>query len=167
MRRYLVVPEASQLIANARSSIHSFTYRAPLSGSIEATVTAGEFDLGTTITGSLEVDLDRLKGDDPHTDGEMHRRVDTHRYPKAKAAITQVTANGDDQFHLAGSLTLHGRTQPLEGDATVRLEGERIHAVGSIEVDVRDFEIKPPSLLILRVAPVVVIEIDLVADPER
>jgi polyisoprenoid-binding protein YceI len=162
--RFVVVPDASQLVANAHSSIHSFTYRAPLSGAIDAGTVDSGFDLGTPITGSLEVDLDLLKGDDPHTDSEMHRRVETHRYPKAKATITDVSANGGDGYRVGGSLTLHGRTQPLEGDATVSLDGDRIHAVGTIEVDVRDFEIKPPSLLILRVHPVVTIDIDLVAE---
>lgn len=163
MSRFVVVAGESQLTALARSTVHHFTYRAPLTGEIEAAVRDGGFDLGTPITGSLEVDLDSLRGDDPHTDGEMQRRLDTQRFPRARAKVHQVTSNGDDTYRLTGELTLRGTTKPLEGDATVTLTGDTLRAVGSLTVDLRSFNIKPPSLLILRVHPEIEVSIDLIA----
>jgi polyisoprenoid-binding protein YceI len=161
--RFVVTPEESQLSAIARSSLHAFSYRAPLTGEIEATVRDGQFDLASAISGKLEVDLDSLRGDDPHTDGEMQRRLDTQRFPRARAAVQHVTTNGGDAYRLSGELTLRGQTRPLEGDATVTLAGDQLHATGSLTIDLREFGIKPPSLLILRVHPEIDITIDLVA----
>lgn len=157
--------EESQLVVLAHSTLHGLTYRAPLDGEINAVAADGEFDLSHPVSGRLEIDLGHLKGDDPHTDGEMHRRLETRRYPRVTAAIDSVTAKGNEVFHLCGSLTLHGRTQPVEGDANVILVGDELRATGSVELDVRAFGIKPPSLVIVRVNPIVTVEIDLVATP--
>jgi hypothetical protein len=160
---FVVTPASSELRAFARSSVHEFTYRAPLTGSIEAAVVGSGFDVSGPITGALELDLESLHGTDPRADREMQRRLDTQRFPRARAAIQQVSASGDDAYRLAGELTLRGQTRPLEGDATVTLIGDQLHATGKITIDLRDFGIKPPSLLILRVHPEVQITIDLTA----
>jgi polyisoprenoid-binding protein YceI len=161
--RLVVVPAESQLTAEAHSSLHGFTYRAPLSGEILATVADGRFDLSEGVTARLEIDLELLKGDGPGLDGEMARRLDIRRYPVATAVIDSVVAVAGDVFSLAGTLTLHGRTRPLAGEATVTFDGGRMHATGSVVIDVRDFGIKPPSLLVVRVDPHATIRIDLVA----
>lgn len=153
----------SLLRANARSSVHTFTYTAPLTGEINAVVTDAGFDVSTPIDGVLEVDLDLLTGDDPRTDSEMHRRLDTQRFPRARACVRRVERRDGDRYWLSGELTLHGKTRPLEGDATVTLDGDRLHAVGALTLDLRSFGIKPPSLLLLRVHPDVHISIDLYA----
>jgi polyisoprenoid-binding protein YceI len=161
--RFVVVPDGSRLSALARSSLHPFSYRAPLLGEIEASVRDGAFDVTAPITGALQVDLDDLRGDDPRTDSELHRRLDTQRFPRARAAVQEVTPSGGDAYRLIGELTLRGQTRPLAGDATLTLDGDELHAVGSLTIDLRDFGIKPPSLLILRVHPEIEIAIDLVA----
>jgi polyisoprenoid-binding protein YceI len=158
-----VIADGSLLTVSARSSIHQFSYRAPLTGEVEAEVRDGEFDLTTPIAGAIAVDLESLRGDDPRTDGEMHRRLDTQRFPRAKASVQHVAAHGPDTYRLTGELSLHGHTKPMEGDATVTIDGNQLHATGKLTIDLREFGIKPPSLLILRVHPTVEITIDLVA----
>jgi polyisoprenoid-binding protein YceI len=159
-----VASEGSELMANARSNVHPMTYRAPIRGSLEASVRDGRFDVDAPVTASLEVDLDDLHGDDPKTDREMRRRIDVQRYPRARAVVEHVSSDGGDLYRLSGELTIRGKTQPLEGNATVTLDGDRLHATGAVTIDIRDYGIKPPSLLLLRVHPEVEITIDLTAD---
>jgi hypothetical protein len=163
--RFVVDSDASRLTAHARSTVHALTYRAPLTGEIEATPAgAGGFDLAQPISGVLEVDLAQVRGDDRLTEAEMRRRLEVKRHPHVKAVIDRVTAAGTrDGFHLGGQLSLHGRTVRLEGDAVVTLDGDRMHATGSVTLDVREFGIRPPSLVLVRVNPAVVVEIDLFA----
>jgi hypothetical protein len=51
----------------------------------------------------------------------------------------------------------------MSGQATVSLNDGRLRASGTLTIDVRDFGIKPPSLVLLRVHPEVEVTIDLVA----
>jgi polyisoprenoid-binding protein YceI len=162
--RFVVTANASQLRALARSTVHPFNYQAPVTGSVDANVRDGRFDVAAPITASFEVDLDDLQGDDPRADREMRRRLDVQRYPRAKASVHEVTWGDGDSYRLRGELSLHGKTRPLEGSATVTLVGDQLRAIGSLTIDIRDFGIKPPSLLVLRVHPEVEIAIDLIAD---
>lgn len=165
MSRFVVAAGASQLSAFARSTVHPFGYSAPVTGEVDATVRDGRFDLTEPITASLEVDLHALSGNDPPLDGEMRRRLDVQRYPRAKAAVLTVTAGTEGSvYRLRGELSLHGKTRPLEGDATVTLDGDQLRATGSLLIDIREFGIKPPSLLIVRVHPEIEVTIDLVAN---
>lgn len=163
MSRFVVTASASELQARARSSVHPLSYRAPVTGAIDATVRDGRFDTTAPITAALEVDLDTLHGDDSLVDGEMRRRLDVQRYPRAKATVHDVTEGSGGVYRLRGELSLHGKTRPLEGDATVTLADDQLRATGSLTIDIREFGIKPPSLLIMRVHPEIEITIDLVA----
>jgi polyisoprenoid-binding protein YceI len=164
--RFVIDPDDSRLRALARSSIHPFGYTATISGMVEVEVRDGEFDVSASVNGVLEVRLDSLRGDDPHTDGEMHRRLDTQRFPTARASVRDVHPLGDDGYRLAGEVTLRGTTCPLEGDAVVRLEDGRLRASGSTTLDLRAFGVKVPSMLLLRVHPEVEVTINLLADLE-
>jgi polyisoprenoid-binding protein YceI len=164
--RFVVAAGASQMSAFARTTAHPFGYRAPITGAVEASLRDGDFDLDVPITAALEVDLDALEGDNPRVDGEMRRRLDIQRFPRVKATVLHVSAGAGDVYRLRGELTLHGKTRPMQGDAVVTLDGNQLHAKGALTIDIREFGIKPPNLLIVRVHPQIEVTIDLVADLE-
>lgn len=166
MSRFVIDPDGSLLRALARSSVHPFGYTATVRGAIDVDTSGDRFDLSSGVRGALEVELEALRGDDPHTDAEMHRRLDTHRFPVARAAVREVGANGGDSYRLIGDVTLRGVTRPLQGDAIVRLEDGRLHATGTATLDLREFGVKVPTMILLRVHPHVEVSIDLVADLE-
>ena len=68
----------------------------------------------------------------------------------------------------AGALDFHGVTRPLEGVLRLTLlpDGE-IGLKGSAELDVTDFDVQPPSLLVVKVHPQIRVELDAVAFPAR
>jgi polyisoprenoid-binding protein YceI len=139
------------------------TFRAPVTGAVDVAIEDGRFVLEAGVSALLEVAVDELCGSERLLDGEMRRTLDAQRYPRARAAITAARDLGADRYELTGELTLRGRTRALTGVATVRLAGEQLHASGSITIDIRDFGIKPPSLLVVRVQPDVQLDIELSA----
>jgi polyisoprenoid-binding protein YceI len=161
---FTIRAEQSQLFVRATSSLHPITYSVPLNGSVEAGVTANGFDLTAPTHGRLWIDLAELKGDDPSWDNEMRDRLAAERYPRVVAELLDVTSRGNDIYRLAGTLTLHDTTRPLNGDAQVVLEGDRIRATGRVIIDIRDFGIEPPRLLLMRVRPEVEVAVTIVAE---
>ena len=56
-----------------------------------------------------------------------------------------------------------GRARRYEGKLSLALAGENLTIDGELTVDIRDFGLRPPKLLILRVDPIVKVRLHLVA----
>jgi hypothetical protein len=64
-------------------------------------------------------------------------------------------------------VTAHGRTQSFEEDFQLRLDGPRLVMEGEHTFDMRDFNVKPPRFLTLKVEPEVTVRARIVADREE
>jgi polyisoprenoid-binding protein YceI len=118
--------------------------------------------------GRIEVPVRSLRSGNPVEDAELQRRIDARRFPSIVGEMRKVTALGDDgRFRVEGDLSFHGVTRAIDGKLLVRREGDRLQVEGEQVFDVRDFGIKPPRILMLRVEPEVRVEIRLVAEAER
>ena len=60
-------------------------------------------------------------------------------------------------------MTLAGRVRSYDGELVFGLDPGGLVVDGDLVVDIRDFGLTPPSLLILRVDPVVKVHLHLVA----
>jgi polyisoprenoid-binding protein YceI len=163
MSGFVVDPARSLLTVNARSNVHPIRYGAPLAGRIDAETIADGFDLDAPIIARLEVALGELHAGDPLHDAELRRRLDLRRFPTAAAAVADVVHLDADEYRLGGTLSLLGVTRTLSGTATVTLDAGELRAAGSVDLDIREFGIKPPRLLLLRVEPIVEVAIRLYA----
>jgi hypothetical protein len=74
--------------------------------------------------------------------------------------------NGDGGCRAAFRVTAHGRTQSFEEGFRMRLEGGRLVIEGEHSFDMRDFDVKPPRFLTLKVEPEVTVRARIVADQE-
>jgi polyisoprenoid-binding protein YceI len=150
---------------HARSSVHAIHGQAAeLSGTVEADVVDGR--LGEAFAGRLEVPVKRLRSGNPLNDAELQRRVDARRYPTIVGEVRGAAQLGDDgRFRVEGDLTFHGVTRTVEGELQVTVDGDRLTIEGEHVFDIRDFGIKPPRILMLRVEPEVTVRIHLVAEP--
>ncbi|MGH2534861.1 MAG: YceI family protein [Thermomicrobiales bacterium] len=167
MATYRIVPERSSLTIVARSSIHPIEGETDgLTGSIEAEFADGRLDLTTAPTLHLEVPVDRLKSGNPLYDGEMQRRIDARRYPTIVADAREVRALDEDgRYHVRGDLTFHGVTEAIEGELQVSSPDERTLVVkGERGIDVRQFNVNPPKVLMLRVDPEITARLHVVAE---
>jgi polyisoprenoid-binding protein YceI len=154
VRRLRIDPDRSTVVVEARSNVGPIAW--------EATNPVGEFSLAdgdaaapVQADGWLELRLDSLDSGNRVYNSELLRRVDAHLYPTARAELTSVAALGADAtIQASGQVTFHGITRPVAG--TVQLETRADGAVvvmAEQDLDIRDFGLPPPSMLMLKVYP--------------
>lgn len=179
--RHELDPDRSTVTVHASSSLHPITTDAPVTGWIDVAVDAdGRLDAGAPVDGAVEVALGTMRSGNPLIDREAERRLHIRRHPTVTGRLTSLSpgrtdaddaggADDDDAgWAGAGALDFHGVTRPLEGVLRLTLlpDGE-IGLKGSAELDVTDFDVQPPSLLVVKVHPQIRVELDAVAFPAR
>ena len=94
----------------------------------------------------------------------MRRLVDAGRFPKASGDLRSVDSIAPPgRYRASGEITLVGRTRTYAGEFTMTNDGGIVTVESEFSLDIRDFGLKPPSLLILKVDPVLRVILRLVA----
>jgi polyisoprenoid-binding protein YceI len=164
MARYELQPDVSLIHVFARSTLRPFTGAAPISGHLDVSLRDGRLDLDQPCSGELRLRVADLRGDVPHLDRELRNRMDSDRYPTVTAVLTAVRAGTAGGYRMSGELTLHGRTKLVEGDATLVVDpGGPLTLRGILHLDMRDFGLVPPRLLVLRVHPEIEVRLGVTA----
>jgi polyisoprenoid-binding protein YceI len=160
--RYRVIPERSHLWAEARSSLHPVKVETTgLGGDVEAEVEDGRVRLGAPFR--VDIDAERLRSGNMIMDVELQRRLETKKFPRVVGAVSAAAATGTG-WRLSGELTLHGVARATDADVTVRVVDDRtIEIEGEKTIDMRDYGLNPPKLLMFRVHPDVKVRARLVA----
>jgi len=139
-----------------------------VNGTVDVDITDGE--VRGLRSGRVEVPVASLRSGNPLEDAELQRRVDARRFPTIVGEVRSAAAIDDEgRFGVEGDLTFHGVNQPVTGRLRIKQDGDRLRIEGEQVFDVRDFGIKPPRILMLRVEAEVRVEINLlaVAEPAR
>src|SRR5262249_34214897 len=172
LARYEIVPERSHLWAEARSSFHPIRVQTSgFRGYLEASAVEDRISLG--LPTRVEIESQRLKSGNGLLDGELQRRLEVRKYPQVTGEVKSATALGaGDRVQLRGELTLHGVARMIEADVSVRaVDPQTIEVEGEKVIDMRDYDLTPPKILMLRVYPEVRVRARLVAQlptgPER
>jgi len=166
MAEYRILGGESEVLVSATSSVHPINGRASaVSGSIDIDVVDGR--VRDVFKGRIEVPIDGLKSGNGLYDAELQRRVDSRRHPVIVGEVRPASVVSDDGlFDVEGDVTFHGVTQPVTGTLTLQAASDgRVVLEGEHVFDVRDFDVKPPRILMLRVHPNVTVRIRLVAEP--
>jgi polyisoprenoid-binding protein YceI len=169
MAQYRIVPERSRIWAEVRSSVHPIRIEIDgLEGSIEAEIAGTELDLKLPLKARLELDSEQVKTGNGLYDRELERRLETRKYPTIRGELREVKPlDSSGRYHLRGDLSLHGVAHTVEGDVKVELiDGRTLEVDGDNEIDMRDFGLDPPRLLMLKVYPEVKIRGRVVAQRE-
>ncbi|HZJ53475.1 MAG TPA: YceI family protein [Myxococcaceae bacterium] len=167
MARFRISPQRSELWAEARSSLHPVrVHTSGLEGVVEAELVDGQPALRTPTY--VEVDTQRLRSGNPLVDGELHRRLDSRKFPRIRGELTRSTpGNGAGRSRLTGELTLHGVTRTLDVEVTVRqLDARTLEIEGARAIDMRDFGLPPPSFLMFKMQPQVQVRARLLVESE-
>lgn len=155
MARYEFLPEESSAFLDASSSIHPI--RTTTNG------LTGFLDLDEA-TGELHVPLGELRSGNPLIDRETRRRLDTNRYPEITAVASSLEQEAGTTYRAAGKVTAMGETVDAEGELTLTPEGDdTLRIKGEQTFDVRQWGVQPPSLLVIKVHPDVIVRLDVVA----
>jgi polyisoprenoid-binding protein YceI len=164
---FRINPDRSRVWIEARSSLHPIHGEATgLEGSIEADVTDGRVDFGDTPKIRVELPVDQLKSGKALEDAELQRRIDAKRYPTIRGEVREIKETAGDQYRVQGDLTFHGVTRPVEGEVSVKVDGDSLVIEGEQTFDIRDFGVDPPKILMLKVHPDVKVRVRVVAEPE-
>jgi polyisoprenoid-binding protein YceI len=168
--RYNFDSTRSCVWVDAHSNLHPIhTETRGLEGWVEvALLPDGTLDLEVLVQGRLEVKVDRLSSGNQLYDREMRRRIDARRYPLIVGAISRVRPTGTKgHYWVAGDLSFHGETRTFEHDMTIEVQDETsIELKGEKVFDIREFSMKPPSMLMLKVYPEVAVRVELYGNRE-
>lgn len=153
------------LRVTARSALHDVQARSSgIAGWLDAVLADGSLKV---VSAYLELPAMSITSDNPLLTREISRRMDPRSHPLVQADIAPVTGPVDAVAEVDGKLTLHGVSRPVHGSAWVRVRPDDALSVeGAVTLDVRRFDIRPPSMLGLRVRPEVDIRLRLRAVPD-
>ena len=157
MTRFEALQERSEVVLEANTSVHPIRVKTNrVNGLFEAELdNNGKPDFSQPFSGWLEISVNDLKSGNPLLDRVMPGHLDTRRYPTITAELIEIYGeNGDGQYHTIGDITFHGVTQRFENTLTISNLDETTLAIrGEILIDVRDFEVHPPKLLMFKLEP--------------
>jgi len=137
-----------------------------LTGHIECEVdNQGKPRLDQPYRAELTLPVDAIKSGNGIQDREMRRRFDTSRYPSIAAVVTHGEAlDGEGRYRATAQLTMHGVTKDITGDLTLSVDGTAMTIDGQQVINIKDFGIDPPRLIILKVEPDVDLQVHIVAE---
>lgn len=160
--RHELDPRRSVVTIRATSSIHPIE--------VEARDVRGYVDIGRAdgrpvlqASGRLELPVADLRSGNPLIDRETRRRLDLRSHPRIVAVLEGCDDDGHGTVHVSGQITVHGVTRPASGALSLDDRDHGIGIRGESSFDVREWHLSPPSLLLLRVDPIITIAIDLLA----
>jgi hypothetical protein len=112
----------------------------------------------------VEFPVEQLRSGNGVQDREMWKVVDSKRFPRVSADLRELHGRSEPgRYAASGDVTLAGRSRRYEGELSFAHEGDVVTVEGALSIDIRDFGLKPPNLLIVKVDPVVKVHLHLVA----
>jgi polyisoprenoid-binding protein YceI len=165
--RFRVNTTLSTVDVGLRVNLHPSPVNAnALSGVIECELDGkGRPRLDRPYSARLALRVDAITSGHGLQDREMRRRFDARRYPVITTRVVYGKAlRGAGRYRAVAELTMHGQTREVSGDIRLRVEGARMLIDGSQVINIKDFGIDPPRLLILKVEPEVDVDVHIVAD---
>lgn len=116
------------------------------------------------------LDLTTLETGIGKRDKDMRTTLETDEHPFAEFFGTLVTPfdperQGPQPATVRGEFTLHGVTREVEIDGTLQMTAEGLKVEAAWEINLNDYNIEPPSLLIVRVDEIQQVHIEALLEP--
>ncbi len=168
----LTLQPASRIWLNGTSNVKNFECKAvdpvvtadATKAGAAAAVVAGEKAVGAV---DLKVTVETLDCGSGTMNGHMKDAMDPKDHPTIEfTLVSYELVKGTDSVGvtLAGTLNIHGTAKPVTISAGAKnAGGDVLHVTGSYELDMKDFGVKPPSLMLgtMRVGEKVQVHFDL------
>jgi polyisoprenoid-binding protein YceI len=162
--RYSFDSVRSCVWVSGRSSLHPInTETRGITGWFEAsTHEDGSLDLERPVAGELQLAVERLTSGNQLYDHELRRRIDARRYPTIGGRVTKISADGaHPRYRVAGDILFHGKTRSFEHVMDIEVGADEVSLTGDSVFDIREFGMKPPSMLMIRVYPEITVRVEL------
>jgi hypothetical protein len=62
---------------------------------------------------------------------------------------------------VAGDISFHGKIRSFEHDMEIQISEDEVSLTGDYVFDIREFGMKPPSMLMIRVYPEIAVRVEL------
>jgi polyisoprenoid-binding protein YceI len=169
--QFHIVPSESRVWFDADAPLHSFRG--------QTQDLSGAFTLQQTSPPQISeakviINAASLKTGNSERDADMYRDfLEVARFPTIDFHVGAVQASpsaaGETDWDvvLHAQLTVHGTTRSVRVPATVDLAAERVRARGQVHLDMRDFNIRVPRVLLIPMKSQVLVGFDVVARPAR
>ena len=171
MSRYQIDPERSHLWIDARSNVHPIHASTDgLEGYLDIElVPDGGVDLKAGPSGKLSLSVDRIRSGHRMEDRELHKRIDSRRFPTIVGVLNAMEPSVDGRGCRArGDITFRGVTRSYEDLVNIsRIDDRTIQLDGTLRIDIRQFGMEPPHVLMARVQPEVDVRVEIVAVQEE
>jgi polyisoprenoid-binding protein YceI len=154
------------VLIDARSSVGPITFGAlGVTGGIDLVMADGRISARACPRAYLEIAVNQLRSGNGLYDAELMRRIEGRRYPNVRLDLRECQAVGSSgRYRLRGDVTFHGTTKALDGSVELSESTERTLVIrGEQMVDIRDFGIASPTVLMLRIYPDVQVKIQIEA----
>jgi polyisoprenoid-binding protein YceI len=157
MTEYRIDSDRSEVHVEARSNVHPIEIKTQgLVGKVVVDVRDGKLDIaGSMPEAEVEIAADRLRSGIDLYDSEIHRRIEVRKFRTIKGQLREARELSPGRYELRGTLSLHGVTREIDGEVTVRVrDGDgSLEIEGSKTIDMREFNLEPPKILMLEVQP--------------
>lgn len=155
MSRYEIVGATSTAIVQARSSMGPVVFEATgLAGTVELTLVEGAIDLDQPVAATIEVPMRNLRSGNDLFDSELARRIEARVHPLTTLSLGSIEAEAAGAYRLSGSMVFHGVERVLNGGVTIEhADDHRLVVSGEKTLDIRDFQIPAPTMLMLKIYP--------------
>jgi len=168
--RFRVVAGESPVTIITKSTTHETHARADrLSGTLVC-----EFDarglprLDAPWSAELRVPVAAIRSGNPLQDRVMRGQVEATRFPTIRVMVTDAVAlRRSGHFRATAAITFHGKTRQVVGEVSVSRDGEQLVVEGKQRFDMRDFDVEPPRLLMLKVDPIVAVHVRITARKQQ
>lgn len=161
--RFRIAQDESTVTIVGETSLHPITVNVTPSGWLEARTVDGAFAEGTEIRGEVEIAVIEFRSGNPLVDRETHRRLRANQYPTIHGEVTDVVGIDGNRASVKGLVTFLGNDVELEGEVVITAgEDNTLTMTGEGKMDVQWWGLEPPTLLILKMEPVVSVSIQLV-----
>jgi polyisoprenoid-binding protein YceI len=168
LTRYTFDSARSCLWISGRSSLHPINSETRgITGWFEAALSAdGSLDLDRPVSGELELAVERLTSGNQLYDRELRRRIDAAHFPTIAGRVTAVALDGaPPDYVVTGEIAFHGKTRTFTHEMRIEVHDHGIVLTGEDVFDIREFGMKPPSMLMVRVYPEITVRVELLGSP--
>jgi polyisoprenoid-binding protein YceI len=168
--RFRIDPAASLVWFDADARLHSFRGQ---TRKINGYFTLQSSAPPQIAEAKVIIEAASLETENTERDADMRNDfLEVRRFPSIEFGVTELVsprsiAGGTEwDLVLQGRLMVHGITRDVKVPATISLGSERVMARGQIRLDMRDYNIRVPRLLLIPMKSEVLVGFAVVAQPD-
>ena len=168
-RCFEIVSDRSAVLLAARSNVGPVAFgTTEVTGSIALVTNGTEIDATAAPCARIEIATESLTSGNALYDAELARRIDARRFPLTVVELLHAERADSERFMVRGAVTFHGVTRELAGTVAVSFAApDTLVVTGEHALDIRDFDLSAPTMLMLKIFPDVRVQLQLEARPAQ